>query len=654
MLSINTNLSSLIAQRSMKQSTNKLNQAIERMTTGAKINHAKDNAANYNIATNMTTKLGALQVAEDNCAMGLDMLATANGTLDQIYDKLQRLRDLAVQVSNGTYGSQSKQAINAEANALVDEIERLYNTTEYNGINLMKGQVTGTEESNFIKDIDRRDTSKMTTLASVDVSTKLNSGTYSISTPEELAKLATMTNNGLVGENCEFVLAADIDLSAYSSGEGWIPIGTVNRGAQNPREFAFYGDYNGNGYTITGLKIARAKDNQGLFGAVICSELQNISIQGATISASGAVDTIKDHAILTGFAGDGSIIENCCVTGAMDGGNWGTLSGGIVGQAYNGTIVDSCFADVVISGVKWDVGGIAGNAQLNSFVSNCFANVDIASESTAGGLCGLVFDNSGVENCYATGSINGFQCAGLIGSTYMNARVKNVWTDVNITGSRAAGLIFSSALTIIENAYVLSENSNYEGIFACALRKNRTGETILKNSYYSSFYDGLSIPLGNFSEFKSFNVQSYAGDTPFLISNDSMLNNYSSNFNLQVGTQSNSSSSIAINFEDALWGLSSLRHIGKASLDFISIVDKAHLKISDLQIKYGATENRLNSALEEISTQYENLVSSRSTLQDADIAEVSSEYIRQQILQQASATLLTTANQSASIALSLI
>ena len=66
MLSINTNLSSLIAQRSMKQSTNSLNQAIERMTTGAKINHAKDNAANYNIATNMDTKIGAYMVAEDN------------------------------------------------------------------------------------------------------------------------------------------------------------------------------------------------------------------------------------------------------------------------------------------------------------------------------------------------------------------------------------------------------------------------------------------------------------------------------------------------------------------------------------------------------------------------------------------------------------
>ena len=95
MLSINTNLSSLIAQSSMKQSTNKLNLAIERMSTGFKVNHAKDNAANYSIATNMTTKINSYMVAEDNAAMGLDLISTAEGTLSQIQDKLSRLRALA-------------------------------------------------------------------------------------------------------------------------------------------------------------------------------------------------------------------------------------------------------------------------------------------------------------------------------------------------------------------------------------------------------------------------------------------------------------------------------------------------------------------------------------------------------------------------------
>ena len=145
MLSINTNLSSLITQRSMRQSTNKLNQAIERMTTGFKINHSKDNAANYNIVTNITTKVGSLDVAEDNASMGLDLITTASDNLSLIQDRVQRLRDLQEQASNGTYGEESLKAINAECNSLVDEINRLYLTTEYNGINLFLETTTNAD-----------------------------------------------------------------------------------------------------------------------------------------------------------------------------------------------------------------------------------------------------------------------------------------------------------------------------------------------------------------------------------------------------------------------------------------------------------------------------------------------------------------------------
>ena len=74
----------------MKTSTDKLNQAIERMTTGAKINHAKDNAANYSISTNMTTQLSAYDVAADNVAMGIDMVNTASDVISQMQDKAAR------------------------------------------------------------------------------------------------------------------------------------------------------------------------------------------------------------------------------------------------------------------------------------------------------------------------------------------------------------------------------------------------------------------------------------------------------------------------------------------------------------------------------------------------------------------------------------
>ena len=87
----------------------------------------------------MTTKIGAYMVAEDNVLQGLDMINTASENLSLIEDKLIRLRALATQASNGTYGTQSLEAINAEAGALVDELGRTYSTAEYNGVKVFKG-----------------------------------------------------------------------------------------------------------------------------------------------------------------------------------------------------------------------------------------------------------------------------------------------------------------------------------------------------------------------------------------------------------------------------------------------------------------------------------------------------------------------------------
>ena len=90
-MNINTNLSSLIVQSSLKSATKGLNTAIERMTTGFRINNARDNAANFSISTSMSTKISAYEVAEENASMGLDLVNTASGALDQMSDKLHVL-----------------------------------------------------------------------------------------------------------------------------------------------------------------------------------------------------------------------------------------------------------------------------------------------------------------------------------------------------------------------------------------------------------------------------------------------------------------------------------------------------------------------------------------------------------------------------------
>lgn len=136
-LTINTNISSIIAQRSLNGATNNLNASIEKMSTGFKINHAKDNAAGYSIAKAWDTKLGSLDVAADNAATGSDLLTTAEQSYDLLSSHLQRVRDLTEQAANGTYASTSLKAIQAEVEARLDEITRVASNSEFNGIKLM-------------------------------------------------------------------------------------------------------------------------------------------------------------------------------------------------------------------------------------------------------------------------------------------------------------------------------------------------------------------------------------------------------------------------------------------------------------------------------------------------------------------------------------
>ena len=147
-LTINTNIASLVAQRNLTSATNSLNQAIERMTTGYKINSAADNAAGYSIATNWEVQLSSLDVAADNAATGADMLTTMEDTYSLITSHLQRVRDLTEQSANGTYGADSLSAIESEITARLQEIDRIAGNAEFNGIKLMDG--TGDAATNGI------------------------------------------------------------------------------------------------------------------------------------------------------------------------------------------------------------------------------------------------------------------------------------------------------------------------------------------------------------------------------------------------------------------------------------------------------------------------------------------------------------------------
>lgn len=132
-ISVNTNIASLTAQKSLSGATSRMNTAMERMTTGYKINSSKDDAAGMAVSSKLEYKLGSLKVAQDNVQMGSTLIETEEGVLGVINDNLTRIRDLTEQAANGTYGSDALNAIRIEVQARMDEITRISESTEYNG-----------------------------------------------------------------------------------------------------------------------------------------------------------------------------------------------------------------------------------------------------------------------------------------------------------------------------------------------------------------------------------------------------------------------------------------------------------------------------------------------------------------------------------------
>ena len=141
-ITVNTNVASLVAQSSLNSATTGMNTAMQRMSTGLKINSSKDDAAGLAVSNKLDYKVSSLAVAQDNAQMGSSLLDTMEGVMDVINDNLTRIRDLTEQAANGTYGSDAMKAITTEINSRLGEIDRVAKSAEFNGKKLLDGSTS--------------------------------------------------------------------------------------------------------------------------------------------------------------------------------------------------------------------------------------------------------------------------------------------------------------------------------------------------------------------------------------------------------------------------------------------------------------------------------------------------------------------------------
>ena len=143
MISINTNYGGIFAAKASSQSQLQIDQAMERLSTGKRINHARDDAAGQAIATRLTAEIEGLAMASRNVADGQSLVDTAEGALVETHALLLRMREIGVQAANGTLSSSDNAALDAEFQQLVAEIDRISDNTSWAGTKLLNGDATG-------------------------------------------------------------------------------------------------------------------------------------------------------------------------------------------------------------------------------------------------------------------------------------------------------------------------------------------------------------------------------------------------------------------------------------------------------------------------------------------------------------------------------
>ncbi|RUO42141.1 flagellin FliC [Pseudidiomarina aestuarii] len=173
---INTNITSLIGQQNLQKSQSSLQTSMERLSSGLRINSAKDDAAGQAIANKMTAQIRGLSQAQRNANDGISLAQTAEGSLNQINDNLQRIRELTVQAQNGTNSADDVASIQAEVDERLAEITRVVGESEFNGNALFD------PAADFNIQVGAKDGQVITIAAATLASTAFDLGTFDVAT----------------------------------------------------------------------------------------------------------------------------------------------------------------------------------------------------------------------------------------------------------------------------------------------------------------------------------------------------------------------------------------------------------------------------------------------------------------------------------------
>ncbi|MDP1654751.1 MAG: flagellin [Hylemonella sp.] len=282
--SINTNIASLNAQRNLSASASSLGTSMQRLSSGLRVNSAKDDAAGLAIAERMSVQTKGLSVAARNANDGISLAQTAEGALGKVGDMLQRMRELAVQSANASNSASDRTALNAEMTQLRSEIDRVAKTTTFNGQKVLDGSFAGAVFQVGANSGDNITVGALTNSTSAKLGsvtyTAMGVGGFAASSVNSLSAIASGTLQISVTGGQTYSLDA---IDAASSGEERLGqvVEAINRKTPDTGVTAYLEKTAGGTYSLN--LMSAAKNNTGAVG--------DFSLTGSWTSASTGLPT---------------------------------------------------------------------------------------------------------------------------------------------------------------------------------------------------------------------------------------------------------------------------------------------------------------------------------------------------------------------------
>lgn len=599
---INTNIASLNAQRNLNASQTQANTALERLSSGLRINSAKDDAAGLAISERFQSQISGLNQAQRNANDGISLAQTAEGAMDEITNNLQRIRELAVQSANATNSISDRQALNQEVQQRIEEINRIASQTSFNGLKVLDGTF-GTQT--FQVGANSGET--------IGISGLDSRGSQIGSVLKETAGLGGF----------EVAPAGSVDTEVDISASGL--------------DFTSNPDVTGT-VTINGVEVTVSAAGAGGAGDIATAIAAGITNAMGSTNYNGQLNDIT----VAGDNGTGVITFTNAATSDVtvdfnlsDDSTAAAATDDFTGQPI--TAGNTATDTLDISAFNFTNGGLLTIAGVTD-------PIEIATGQTLEQVRATIQD----ELRTATG--NTTLTATLDGSNVLS--INAVTTDVTVPNftiaSNAVGNAYAPGPQTVDAA--LSEALTLQKAFADGDAFDFTVN--LNGTSYD--FDGLTSLNDIVSQ-----VNAKSNDTGIKANlnsdNDEII--FSSQFGetFTVGIQAD------INKDGSLDATETLQNFTTVAGDRVSMndidiseregadramiaVDYAIDTINGFRAELGAVQNRFESTIANLATTSENLSASNSRIRDADFAAESAELARTQVLQQAGLSVLAQAN----------